>query len=330
MTQLGQTIQQHTPQDLYTYGERYGICYRFPTLTPQTARRTSVIRGHILELAPARGVQLVASDIDVLQRYDSRSHRATPLSIIIMLEGKAEVSLSEQRLELSAGMALSVTLDSQQGLQATQPPGQRIRALTFAFNASRLAELGANLPPCSSSMHSWMLPPFLCQALEQAISSSLDGTALNLLWEGLSLQLLAHGLPPDISDSCTRISPDERQRLEQIRSRLYAYPAATYSTAALAKQAAMSPATLRRKFQATYGSPIFEFLRERRLELAHELLMQGHSVERVAQRIGYQHANNFTTAFHQRYGYPPSGLRRVTERRKEKTEHRGEKFERMA
>lgn len=309
---MNQPVQTHTSQDLRTYGERYGIDYRFPTLMPHVAPRTSVIRGHIQELAPARGVQLVASDIDVLQRYDSRSYHATPLSIIILLEGQAEVRLGQQRQELSSGMALSVTLDVHQGLQATQPSGQHIRALTFAFNASRLAEHGVSVPSHGSSMHAWVLPSFLSQALDQAISSPLGGTALNVLWEGLGLQLLAHGLPNDIRASCPGTTPSEWQRLEQIRCQLHAHPAVRYSTAVLAKQAAMSPATLRRKFQAAYGCSIFEYLRRRRLELAYELLLQGHCVERVAQRVGYQHANNFTTAFRQRYGYPPSFLRHGT------------------
>ncbi|KAA0011522.1 helix-turn-helix transcriptional regulator [Billgrantia pellis] len=277
----------------------------------RAAQRTSVIRGHIQELAPARGMQLVTSDIEVLQRYDSRSRRPIPLSIIVMLEGRAEVKLGEQRLNLTKGMALSVTLDTQQGLQAIQPPGQRIRALTLALDAPRLAELGASLPRHRSSMHAWVLPPLLPQALEQALSSPLSEAALNLQWEGLGLQLLAHGLPHDASASDVRIPPGERQRLERVHRQLHEQPAQPHSLAALAELASMSPATLRRKFQAAYGCSIFEYLRERRLKLAHELLLQGHGVERVAQCAGYRHANNFTTAFRLHYGYPPSSLRRV-------------------
>ncbi|MCE8020027.1 helix-turn-helix transcriptional regulator [Halomonas sp. MCCC 1A11036] len=302
---------QHTSRDLRTYGERYGIDYRFPQQPPGAAGQ-AILRGRILELSPAAGMQLVASDIEVLQRYDSRSHRPAPLAIIVMLEGHAEIGLGEKRLALTSGMALSVRLDEREGLQAMQLPNQRIRALTLALDTPRLTDaLGGRRQPPGSSLHAWTLPTGLQQLLDQALNSPLAGMASRLQWEGLALQLLAHGLPPELDISSARLSPGEWQRLERVREQLQRCPAHSHRLSALAELAAMSPATLRRKFQAAYGSSIFDFLRERRLEHARELLLQGHGIERAAQCAGYRHANNFTTAFRQRYGYPPSFLRRA-------------------
>lgn len=302
---------QHTSRDLLAYGERYGIHYRFPTL-PTNAAEQAVLRGRIFELTPATGMQLVASDIEVLQRYDSRSRRAAPLSIIVMLEGRADVALGQQRLDFTAGMALSVRLHEHEGLRAVQPPHQRIRALTLALDTPRLTEaLGGKLPSTDSNLHAWSLPSGLQQLLEQALSSPLAGVASRLQWEGLSLQLLAHGLPPGLDAPAVRFSPGEWQRLERVREQLQACPDQPHSLAALAELASMSSATLRRKFQAAYGCSVFDYLRERRLELAREMLLQGHAVERAAQSAGYLHASNFTTAFRQRYGYPPSSLHRL-------------------
>ncbi|MFQ3786996.1 helix-turn-helix transcriptional regulator [Halomonas sp. A29] len=300
---------QHTSCDLRAYGERYGIDYRFPSLSSNAAGQ-AVLRGRILELVPATGMQLVASDIEVLQRYDSRSLRPSPLSIIVMLEGTAEIGLGGQRLVLTSGTALSLRLDDREGLQATQLPNQRIRALTLALDASRLAEaLGGKPPQHGSHLHAWPLPSYLQQALEQALASPLSGATASLQWQGLALQLLAHGLPSGLDASTAQFSPSEWQRLERVREQLQAFPARSHSLAALAELAAMSPASLRRKFQAAYGCSVFDYLRDRRLALAHELLLQGHGIERAAQCSGYQHANNFSTAFRQRYGYPPSSLR---------------------
>ncbi len=300
----------HTSSDLTAYGERYGIDYRFPAQR-RAAVQAPVLHGRIHELEPGPGMQLVASDIEVLQRYDSRSRSPAPLSIIVMLEGRAEVALGQQRLDFMAGMALSVRLNAREGLQAMQPPNQRIRALTLALDAPRLADaLGGRLPLPGSSMHAWSPPPGLQQMLEQALSSPLTGVASHLQWEGLALQLLAHGLPPGLDAPPPRLSPGEWQRLERVREQLQICPDQPHSLAALAELASMSPATLRRKFQAAYSCTVFDYLRERRLELAREMLLQGHGVERAAQCAGYLHANNFTTAFRQRYGYPPSSLHR--------------------
>lgn len=300
----------HTTDDLAAYGERYGIDYRFPAQR-RAADQAPVLHGRIHELEPGPGMQLVTSDIEVLQRYDSCSRRAAPLSIIVMLEGRADVTLGRQRLDFSAGMALSVRLQEREGLQAVQPPHQRIRALTLALDAPRLAEaLGGRLPLTDSSLHAWSLPSGLQLALEQALSSPLAGAASRLQWEGLALQLLAHGLPPRLDEPTARLSPGEWQRLERVRKRLQVCPDQPHSLAALAEIASMSSATLRRKFQAAYGCSVFDYLRERRLELAREMLLQGHDVARAAQCAGYLHASNFTTAFRQRYGYPPSSLHR--------------------
>lgn len=300
----------HTLRDLAAYGERYGIDYRFPAQRRETVEMP-VLHGRIHELEPGPGMQLVASDIEVLQRYDSRSHRPAPLSIIVMLEGHAQITLGSERLDFAAGTALSVRLSEHEGLQAVQPPNQRIRALTLALDAPRLADaLGGKLPMPGSSMHAWSLPPGLQLLLEQALSSPLSGVASRLQWEGLSLQLLAHGLPPGFVATTARLSPGEWQRLERVREQLQASPDQTYSLPALAELASMSPATLRRKFQAAYGCSVFDYLRERRLELARQMLLQGHGVERASQFAGYKHANNFTAAFRQRYGYPPSSLYR--------------------
>ncbi|WP_156085533.1 helix-turn-helix transcriptional regulator, partial [Billgrantia saliphila] len=93
------------------------------------------------------------------------------------------------------------------------------------------------------------------------------------------------------------------------RRQLHEHPAQPHSLTALAEQAAMSPATLRRKFQAAFGCSVFDYLRDRRLDVAREALLQGSSVEQAAHLAGYHHASNLATAFRRRFGYSPSSLR---------------------
>ncbi|VFR19792.1 Transcriptional regulator AlcR in siderophore [Alcaligin] cluster [plant metagenome] len=68
----------------------------------------------------------------------------------------------------------------------------------------------------------------------------------------------------------------------------------------------MSSSTLRVKFQAAYHCSVFNWLRERRLEVAHQRLARGWSVQQAADFVGYRHATNFATAFRARYGVAPS------------------------
>ncbi|MCL7939886.1 helix-turn-helix transcriptional regulator [Halomonas sp. ATCH28] len=310
MTLAVRGVHQHSARDLQAYGRRYGIEYRVPTLSPRTEE--PVMRGMVREFSPRPGMQLVVSDVEVLHRYDSRSRAPSPLSIIVLLEGQAEVRLAERDLTLTPGMALSVRLLAHHGLQASQPAGQRLRALTLSLDEACLTRLGRPLPDdrSGSCLYAWRLPAPLRQGLEQGLDGPLPGHAQPLLLEGLSLQLLAHGLLPDepVPLPAPRLAPRESRRLERVRAALRDDPAQAHRLEALAELAAMSPASLRRKFRAAFGRSVFDYRRECRLTLAHDYLRQGYSVQQAAHFCGYRHASNFATAFRRHFGYPPSSL----------------------
>ncbi|RTR00831.1 helix-turn-helix transcriptional regulator [Halomonas nitroreducens] len=303
-------VRPHTPRDLQAYGRRYGLDYRVPGLSPRA--KAPVVRGLVREFAPRHGMQLVASDVEVLHRYDSRSRASSPLSIIVLLEGRAEVVMgNEGPLTLSPGMALSVRLEGERCLEASQPAGQRLRALTLSLDEGCLARLGARAPaPAASHLHAWQLPEPLRQGLEQALTTPLPGEAQRLVLEGLSLQLLAHGgcFGDPMPSSALRLAPQERERLERVREALHEDPAGDHRLASLAELAAMSPASLRRKFRAAYGRSVFDYLRECRLTLARDYLRKGYSVQQAAHFCGYRHASNFATAFRRHFGHSPSSL----------------------
>ncbi|GEK73753.1 MULTISPECIES: helix-turn-helix transcriptional regulator [Halomonas] len=306
-------VRQHSARDLQAYGRRYGIDYRVPALASR--EEEPVVRGEVRELSLGQGMELVASDVEVLHRYDSHSHAPSPLSIVVMLEGCADVSLEGRTLTLTPGMALSLRLDARHGLRATQPAGQRLRALTLSLSETRLAELGPAQPGHDGSrMHAWRPPISLLQGLEQALTTPLPAPAQRLLFEGLGLQLVAFGLPQDTLDdaNASRLPPREQRRLERVRAALEDDPAAEHSLSALAELAAMSPASLRRKFRAAFGVSVFDYLRDCRLGLAHDYLSRGFSVQQAAHFCGYRHASNFATAFRRRYGVAPSSLTKTS------------------
>lgn len=301
-------VRAHTFGDLEALGEHYGIDYHFPR-SGCAARSSIVLRGRVQELAPAPGLQLVTSDIEVLKRYDSCSRAPTPLSIIVMLAGEAEVGLAGKRLTLRPGMALSVRLDQHCGLTAIQGAGQRIRALTLSLDDTRLAELtGETAQTQESSMHAWRLPGVLQSALEEAVTAPLAGMAQQLQLQGLSLQLLAYSLSDTWRPTPSSSVTGERQRLERVRETLRSNPAHEHRLDTLAQLAAMSPASLRRKYHAAFGRSVFDELRHFRLSLARDYLYRGLSVQQAAHFCGYRHAGNFSTAFRRHYGISPGTL----------------------
>lgn len=301
------TPRQHTVGDFLGYGRRHHIDYRF--LTGEREERAGdsrrpVARGRVDEFGPARGARLTASDLEILTPYASRSRGSTALLLVAVLEGRIRLGLDDDLRWLGAGEAFTTRLDGDLPLQAHQGDGQRLRTLSLALDAEAMV-CWVGSTASAGAPHPWRLGPVLLATLEQAFSSPLQGQARCLLHQGLALQLLAHGLAghtgPGAVDSA-------RRRLEAVRRRLDETPAQAHRLDDLARQAAMSPSTLVRRFRAAYGLPPFDYLRRRRLALARELLLTGHSVQQAAQLCGYGHASNFITAFRRAYGVSPGSL----------------------
>ncbi|GHC22261.1 AraC family transcriptional regulator [Aidingimonas halophila] len=284
---------------------------------PHDEQRATVFQGNVEEFLLRPGIRLTASDIEVIEPYESTSLLATPLFIVVILQGQVRVRLGQQERLLSEGMAMSTRLGNTLALSASQPPGQHLRTLNLSLSTDALREHADNdaalrqwLEDADFQLHTWDLPGYLLPSLDHGFSHAWRGMQRQLLLEGLALQLLAHGLPfsGSLEPREHALLPQERQRLERIRNLLRDEPAREHSLEALAKLASMSPSSLRNKFRSLYGEPLFTYLRDRRLELAREYLLQGFSVQQAAHFVGYRHATNFSTAFRRRYGMSPSAF----------------------
>lgn len=71
-------------EDFIGFGERYGIDYRFPSLSAcrdVSKEKHIVIQGDVEEMSFSSGLNLTSSDIRVLQPYETTSLHSCPLSI---------------------------------------------------------------------------------------------------------------------------------------------------------------------------------------------------------------------------------------------------------
>jgi AraC-like DNA-binding protein len=81
---------------------------------------------------------------------------------------------------------------------------------------------------------------------------------------------------------------------------------------ALAKDVGLSPKRLNRGFRELYGTTVFAFLRDARLEAARKALEAGTPLplKQLAWELGYQQVSNFVTAFRRRFGVTPGAWKR--------------------
>ncbi|MDX1636063.1 MAG: helix-turn-helix transcriptional regulator [Marinobacter sp.] len=304
--------------DFLGFGRDFGIDYRFPTLAGgRLPTSQAVALGQIEEQVLPSGFRLTRSSLDVLQPYESVSLGQSPLLMVVVLQGSVRLEVGSWRRTLHTGMALSLQLGPEQPLRAVQLSGQRLETVTLALDSRHLDGAGSQaalvaelLRRSPQPVHAWRVPAALLGLLRHGLETARPALQRELILEGLAMQLMGFGLPGEGARSTrdTGLGPGDLQRLEAVRRRLEFAPAEDYSLADLARRAAMSPSSLRAKFRQAYGVPVFEYLRNCRLELARRSLEEGLTVQQAAHRAGYRHATNFATAFRRAFGLSPSDL----------------------
>lgn len=193
-------------------------------------------------------------------------------------------------------------------------PEALVRELAAAYRGplplARIAARGACEPFCLP-----LASPSACHRLvDQLAADTFAGAARRLHVEAKVLELLALSLDAterhEKTASGASPSPDERRRLAAARDRLAADPLDPPALTALAREVGLSPRRLNDGFRALFGVTVLGWLRDARLELGRNLLLDGLPIKEVAYRLGYSHVNNFTAAFRARFGEPPGRHRR--------------------
>lgn len=85
-----------------------------------------------------------------------------------------------------------------------------------------------------------------------------------------------------------------------------------YTIAELSARTGINQFKLKAGFSQLYGTGVFEYLQEKRMEHARQLLMHTHKpIKEICTLAGYTRMTNFITAFRKRFGYTPGSLRRT-------------------
>jgi DNA-binding response OmpR family regulator len=137
---------------------------------------------------------------------------------------------------------------------------------------------------------------------------------------GVHLQLMRKpeaeppGSPPDgISRDGLLVQAAQKILLELI--------ATPPSLEELAQMLGTNRRRVNQAFQACCGQPTFGWLREERLRQAHHLICRTDTpISLIGEHLGYSTPANFAKAFRERFGFPPSDIRRgiwMAQRRRE-------------
>lgn len=107
-----------------------------------------------------------------------------------------------------------------------------------------------------------------------------------------------------------RISRSDKERLHFAQDYLRHHIEEPPSLPELARIVGLTEYKLKREFKEVFGTTVFGFLAEHRLERAQMLLLEREkSVSEIAYELGYSSPQHFSTAFKKRFGMPPKSVR---------------------
>jgi len=311
-----------TLADFGRMGERYGFRYELPDRidTRLSPEQLCLMEGNIQEYALQSGLTLITSSVVAHQRYSATSLQPPGFSIAILLQGSAQARFAKgSDIQVLPGAAMSAWCDASVPMTAVHPGGQRLRGLNLSVGSpdqltdTHLAEvLAGQLKTSGNQLRNWEIPDYLSHSIDALVSDFWHGSYGEIMREGLALQLLGHALSVDPRSQKTLVSVTARDRLllRRVSDYLYNSPGESHSLAELSRLACMSSTSLRTKFREVYHMSVFDWLRERRMDVAREGLLQGWSVQHAAHYVGFRHATNFTTAFRRKYGISPRDMLR--------------------
>lgn len=152
--------------------------------------------------------------------------------------------------------------------------------------------------------------PLLADLARQCVDHGYGGTLAKLYIESRTLALIVESaklLAHDTPYPARAVTERRRERVASAKAELDRSLANPPTTLQLARLTGTNATTLKVDFQEVYGMSIFAYVRRQRLEFARALLAaRKMSVAEAAYTVGFTDPNNFSTAYRQYFGYPPS------------------------
>jgi AraC family transcriptional regulator, transcriptional activator of the genes for pyochelin and ferripyochelin receptors len=154
------------------------------------------------------------------------------------------------------------------------------------------------------------ITPAMQIALQQILNCPYQGAIARMylegkVWELMALQLAQMTQERDRTSQYP-LKSKEKDRLYLARKILGDRLDNPPSLSNLARQIGLNECTLKRGFRQLFGTTVFGYLYQQRMEYARQLLLEGEmNVAQVSRMVGYASQSRFATAFRKKFGVNP-------------------------
>jgi AraC family transcriptional regulator, transcriptional activator of the genes for pyochelin and ferripyochelin receptors len=150
--------------------------------------------------------------------------------------------------------------------------------------------------------------PAMQSILRQILHCPHHGVTRKIYLEAKAIELIALRLETinAVLEPVQPLKPDEVDRIYWARDILIEHLCDPPSLLGLARQVGLNDYKLKSGFRAVFGTTVFGYLQNERMELARSLLIDSAmKVKDVSDRVGYRKASQFAERFKRQFGVSP-------------------------
>lgn len=265
-----------------------------------------------------------------VNRFDApmrvRSDLAEGLKVVVLLSGRLKIRVGEGgEQNVSGPAALVIRSTNQTPRDQVFTPDIPLRYALVQMNetvyGARLSQALDDLSRASSDELGKESSILLCCPASQTLRALANqimacpvvGPERDLFLCGKALQMASLAISTCIAHTNTHdtlaLSSRDVANIRKAKDILIESMRNPPSLDVLAQKAGLNVRKLNSGFRALYGTTVFAFLQEHRLEVAYRLIASGEvSVSEAAHYVGYGPAH-FATVFRKRFGISPGQLR---------------------
>lgn len=181
---------------------------------------------------------------------------------------------------------------------------------TFLSDFKKGFNSGQTTKMCNQHLH---ISPLMLSIVQEIINCKRNGIFKRMFLEAKVIELLMLQLEQMNAFKDTNLNSirnSDIEKMYQIKEIILNNLTISYSLTELARQVGTNEYTLKRVFKRVFGTSVFSFWNEMKMQKAKKMLAEEQlRVKEVAEKIGYKHPQHFSTAFKKHFGINPGQLK---------------------
>jgi len=251
--------------------------------------------------------------------------------IAIAFYGSGSVDLSvkygakQKEYSNTKGLTLSFYADENVEFEHTISPDKSLQCIVIATALRNLNNLPNQEGEIFSNLLQQLVNPkdhfvegpmfFMTPEMEAIVDGIFNipytGKTKMMFFRSQITALLSHFFGQLYDSEEKSINEPEREKLYLAKEILFNNLNNPPSLTELSKQIGLNTFKLKKTFKEFFGVPVFKYLQNERLTVAHQMIRNEEAtVQEAAWHVGYDSLSSFSNAFAKKFGYRPSQIKK--------------------